>query len=73
MKLADTIKHFIEEKVCPIHDVHPVVEMIGEEINVACCCTFFERYCTIEIEYMKSQIKPIHKHIVGLQYLNLST
>ena len=70
MKLAETIKHQIEEKLCPVHDMHPVVDAIGEEINVACCCSYFQRYCTIEIEYLKSQFKPLTSHVNEVHILN---
>jgi hypothetical protein len=66
MKIADTIKHQIEGKLCPVHDMHPVVETAGDEINVACCCNYFEHYCKIEIEYIKSQIKPLNNPVYGI-------
>lgn len=70
MKLAETIKHQIEKKLCPVHDMHPVVDATGGEISVACCCTYFQRYCTIEIEYLKSQLKSFGSHVNGLRILN---
>jgi|GEM_PF-1160092 hypothetical protein len=70
MKIADTIKHQIEEKLCPVHDMHPVVDATGEEINVACCCNYFQKYCTIEIEYLKSHFKSLADHVDGVRILD---
>lgn len=54
MESAAIIKSVLEEKLCPIHDVHPVVEVIGDKVNIMCCCDYFYRYCTIEAEYMQA-------------------
>ncbi|MGZ3946062.1 MAG: hypothetical protein ACXVJB_14045 [Mucilaginibacter sp.] len=70
MKIADTIKHQIEDKLCPVHDMHPVVDATGEEISVACCCNYFQKYCIIEVEYLKSHINSLTKHVDGLRILN---
>jgi len=70
MKLAETVKYQIEEKICPVHDMHPVVDATGEEISVACCCTYFEKYCGIEIEHLKSQISFLNSHTNGRRSLN---
>ena len=56
MQSADTIKSVLEEKVCPVHDVHPNIDITGNEIEIACCCKYFYRYCIIEAEYMLSKI-----------------
>ena len=45
MKSAETIKLIIENKLCPTHDVHPVVETIGNELEIACCCEEFHKEC----------------------------
>jgi hypothetical protein len=52
---AENIKLILEEKVCPVHDIHPVVEMNGNDINIACCCAYFSRFCQIEAEYLSSE------------------
>ena len=52
MKAAHTIKAIIEEKVCPVHDVHPIVDIIGNQIEITCCCTYFHKYCIIEAEHL---------------------
>lgn len=70
MKIAETIKHQIEEKLCPVHDMHPVVDATAGEISVACCCTYFQKYCTIEIEYLKSQFSHIKHPVDGVLVLN---
>jgi len=56
MKLAEKIKWTLQEKLCPVHDVHPIVEIAGEEINIACCCTYFKRFCQIEAEYLYTKL-----------------
>jgi hypothetical protein len=50
--------------------MHPVVDATGEEINVACCCNYFQKYCTIEIEYLKSHFKSLADHVDGVRILD---
>ena len=62
MNAADTIKSVIEGKACPIHDVYPVVDILSDEITVACCCQYFQKYCAIEIRYLQSQNQSINRY-----------
>jgi hypothetical protein len=50
MESSDTIKSIIEDKLCPTHDLHPVVDITGNELHITCCCTNFYTECTKEIE-----------------------
>jgi hypothetical protein len=50
MESSDAIKSIIEDKLCPIHDLHPVVDTAGNELHITCCCTNFHTECTEEIE-----------------------
>ena len=56
MELAEKIKLTIEEKLCPVHDIHPIVEVVGGEISIACCCTYFHSYCNIEAKYLSLKL-----------------
>lgn len=49
MELADIIKSTIEAKTCTIHDVHPVLDVTGAEITIACCCAKFHWECATEV------------------------
>jgi hypothetical protein len=31
--------------LCPTHDIHPSVRIIGNEIEIACCCNSFHETC----------------------------
>lgn len=66
MQSADTIKSVLEEKVCPVHDVHPNIDITGNEIEIACCCKYFYRYCIIEAEYMLSKINLRQFHVMEI-------
>ncbi|HJP63404.1 MAG TPA: hypothetical protein VJ844_08170 [Mucilaginibacter sp.] len=68
MNSADTIKSVIEAKACPIHDVYPVVDILNDEITAACCCEYFQKYCTIEIKYLQS--KNQYKRPTGLSWVS---
>ncbi|HTD39671.1 MAG TPA: hypothetical protein VK671_03555 [Mucilaginibacter sp.] len=48
MESADTIKLIIESRVCPVHDVHPLVEATGNELKISCCCSGFHMDCSLE-------------------------
>ncbi|MDB5022576.1 MAG: hypothetical protein JWP78_331 [Mucilaginibacter sp.] len=50
MSLAETIKLTIEDKVCPAHGIHPIVEISGEDYEVICCCSNFKNECIQDIE-----------------------
>ena len=56
MTLAETIKPAIEAMVCPVHDIHPIVQVFGDEFQVISCCSVFQKECTEEIEAMLSQL-----------------
>jgi len=63
MELAEKIKLTLQQKLCPVHDIHPIVEVIGNELNIACCCTYFHSYCNIEARYLSLKLaaKPTPK------------
>ncbi|MDB5022575.1 MAG: hypothetical protein JWP78_330 [Mucilaginibacter sp.] len=55
MHSAETIKSTIEAKTCHKHDIHPLVEVNGDDYeivcyNIVCCCSNFENLCRAEIE-----------------------
>jgi hypothetical protein len=56
MKLAEKIQLSLQEKLCPIHDIHPIVEVIGNELSIACCCNYFQSYCKVEAKYLWSKL-----------------
>ncbi len=33
-------------KICPIHQVRPLVEIKNDHITIRCCCDLFTRICT---------------------------
>jgi len=41
MESAEVVKSIIEGMVCPVHDVHPVVEILGNELQISSCCAEF--------------------------------
>jgi hypothetical protein len=52
MQSADTIKAILERRLCPNHDIYPHVEIIGNEIQIICCCSAFREICNAEAKYM---------------------
>jgi hypothetical protein len=55
MELAEAIRNTIEAKLCPVHDIRPHVEIIGNEITIACCCTAFQEECIKEAQMLFDQ------------------
>jgi hypothetical protein len=50
MYLAETIKSNIEANSCPVHDIHPMVEVLPNEFLITCCCNTFYEECKSEVE-----------------------
>jgi len=48
MESAETVKSIIETMLCPVHDVHPVVEIMRNELQISCCCNEFHEDCMDE-------------------------
>jgi len=55
MELADAIRTTIEAKLCPVHDLHPVVDVTGNELKIACCCNAFQEECNKEAQTLFEQ------------------
>jgi hypothetical protein len=60
MQLADTIKSTIEHKLCPTHDIHPVIDVSENQLQIICCCIDFHKECKNEAEITLSQLDPPH-------------
>jgi len=56
MQSAEAIANAIQKKLCPTHDVYPHVEIIGNEIKIACCCLDFQGVCTEEARQMLAEM-----------------
>ncbi|WP_448702784.1 hypothetical protein ACFGVR_10560 [Mucilaginibacter sp. AW1-3] len=56
MKLAESIKPNIEAMLCPLHDIHPVVDVLGNELQITCCCNRFHDLCRRQTEAMLGQM-----------------
>ena len=52
MGLAETIKPNLEALLCPVHDIHPAIETLGDEFEIICCCELFHKQCLEEAEHM---------------------
>ncbi len=48
MPTNKALKSHIENMVCPIYDIHPIVEEDCEGIKIICCCKEFEKQCLTE-------------------------
>jgi hypothetical protein len=55
METLEVIKSAIEERLCPVHDVHPLVEINGADIEIICCCELFYAKCLQLVQNMKYQ------------------
>jgi hypothetical protein len=47
---AEVVKSVIEGMVCPVHDVHPVVEILGNKLHISSCCAGFYEECVNEVK-----------------------
>lgn len=54
MQSAEAIKETIEAMLCPKHDIYPSVHIIGNEIEIVCCCSAFHEACTGKAKKMLS-------------------
>ena len=54
MQSIEAIKEAIEAMLCPNHDIYPSVHIIGNEIEIACCCNDFHEVCTEKAKEMLS-------------------
>jgi hypothetical protein len=54
MQSAEAIKATIEAMLCPVHDIYPSVYIVGNEIDIACCCPAFYETCTEQAKKMLS-------------------
>ena len=50
MQFSDTIKEHIEKLLCPVHDIHPMVEQDWDGVKISACCKEFEMTCLKEAE-----------------------
>ncbi len=50
MILDKPIREYIENMICSIHDVHPIIEEDWNGIKVTCCCKPFEKECLLTAE-----------------------
>ena len=58
MPIDETLKSHIENMICPIYDIHPIVEEDWDGIKIIACCKEFEKQCLMEAEkLLKEQEK----------------
>jgi len=57
MNTLENIKSTIEERLCPIHDIHPLVESVGAELKITCCCHFFYARCLQDMKNIQYKIE----------------
>ena len=55
MFFSEPLKEHIEKMVCPVHNIHPIIENDLDELKIAACCQEFESKCLSDAE------KLIHK------------
>lgn len=63
MDLVDTVRLIIEDDVCPVHDLHPMVDVTGNELKLSCCCANFQQECTEKIKSL-FMLNPIYPYWV---------
>ena len=44
-----TIKSIVQSRMCPLHNLRPVVNIRAEFTDVNCCCDFFKSTCIAEM------------------------
>jgi hypothetical protein len=55
MHSPELIKEHIKNMLCPVHDIHPIVEHDRNGLEIACCCSEFENSCLQEaVKLMRS-------------------
>ena len=57
MDTLEVIKSAVGERLCPVHDVHPLVEITGTDLEIICCCELFYAKCLQTVENIKYQKK----------------
>lgn len=56
MTLAETIKPNIQAMLCSVHGIHPIVDTIGNEFEINCCCNKFHQECTQEVKALLAEM-----------------
>jgi len=59
MQLPEIIQKQIENMVCPVHDIHPIVEQDWDGIKISTCCDDFQKECTEQLEVMLNQSQTV--------------
>lgn len=57
MDTLEKIKSTIVSRLCPVHDIHPFVEIAGGEIKITCCCELFRAKCLQEVRNINYRIE----------------
>jgi len=57
MENLENIKSIIEGRFCPVHDIHPLVEITGGEIKITSCCELFHAKCLQEVQNINYRIE----------------
>jgi hypothetical protein len=57
MDTLETLKTAIENRLCPVHDIHPLVEVTGDDLDIICCCELFYARCLREVGNIKYQME----------------
>jgi hypothetical protein len=52
MELYHQIKSVIQSKTCPLHNLHPVVDISPDFLNINCCCDLFKAECIADIQVL---------------------
>ena len=55
MLITDAIKGHIKQMLCPVHDIHPMIEYDLDGLKIVTCCENFEKQCMAETEELISK------------------
>jgi hypothetical protein len=56
MKFSEAIKEHIENMICSVHDIHPIVEQDWQGITVIACCDDFHKECIEQAEMQMAKM-----------------
>jgi hypothetical protein len=57
MDNLESIKSTIEERLCPVHDIHPLVEVTDDRLEITCCCQLFYAKCLQDVGNIEYQME----------------
>ena len=65
MELYQQVKSVIQSHTCPVHNLHPIINISPTILDINCCCELFKNQCIDEIQQLLKDSANIKKVIAS--------